>query len=681
MTRYFFLTLAVLASAACSTTGDAPAPAAAAAPLKSGIDVANMDPSVRPQDDFYRYVNGTWLKNTPIPSDKPGHNAFYELYDRSQERLRAIIEESANKPDKQPGTPEQKVGDMYTSFMNEAHVEELGLAPLKGELDLIDSLKSKSEIPALMAHFDRIAVGTPIGSYIDQDHKDATQYIAYYMQSGLGLPDRDYYLLPDKKFKDIRAAYRAHVEKMLALSGDKAAAKDAKAIVALETALAKKQWTQVESRDDEKTYNKFEVAKANALTPGFDFAAFLKADGVTTPSVIVFQPSAFTGFAGQLKAQPLSVWKAYFRWHLVHDYAKYLTKALVDENFAFYGKTLFGTQEQRPRWKRGVSAVEGALGEALGQIYVDRHFSPQAKQHMEQLVQNLLAAYKQSITSLDWMSEETRKQALVKLAKFTPKIGYPNKWRDYSTLKIAAGDLAGNVMRSAEFEHAWQFGKLGRPIDRDEWQLTPQTINAYYNPGMNEIVFPAAILDPPFFNLEAEDAVNYGGIGAVIGHEIGHGFDDQGSKYDGDGNMRSWWTDADRKQFETRTHALIEEYNQFEPIPGQKINGALTIGENIGDLGGASIALAAYRLSLNGKPAPVIDGLSAEQRFFMGYCQIWRAKFHEGYLLAIIKSDPHSPDEYRCTGALANVPEFYTTYGVEEGDRMYTAPEKRVKIW
>jgi len=664
--------LVVLAACAGGTT---------APPLSSGVDLANFDRSVRPQDDFFRYVNGTWLKTTEIPADKARYGSFTKLRDDSEARLRAIIEESSVKPDKQAGTDEQKVGDLYNSFMDEARLDAMGLKPLEAELARIDAMKSKSEIPALMAHLLRINATTPINGYVNQDAKKPTEYIVYLFQSGLGLPDRDYYLLDDAKFKEMRAAYVTHVEKMLGMAGDKDAAKSARAIMALETALAKKYWTRVESRDDDKTYNKHAIAKVGALTPGFDFAGYLRAAGVTNDAVIVMQPSAVTGFAEQLKARSLGTWKTYFRWHLIKSYSPYLSKPYVDENFAFYGMTLRGIQENRPRWKRAVEAVEGSLGESLGKIYVARHFPPEAKARMDVLVANLVKAYEQSIKSLEWMSEETKQQALVKLAKFTPKIGYPNKWRDYSSLTIAGDDLVGNLVRSAEFEHAFQIGKLGKPIDRDEWFMTPQTINAYYNPGMNEIVFPAAILQPPFFDAAADDAVNYGGIGAVIGHEIGHGFDDQGSKYDGDGLLQSWWTETDRANFEKRTKALIGQYDQYEPLPGQKVQGALTIGENIGDLGGASIAYLAYQLSLAGKAAPMIDGFTGDQRFFIGFAQIWRDKMRDAAMLERLKTDPHSPPEYRCNGTLVNVPQFYQAFDIKPTDKMYSAAETRVKIW
>jgi len=650
-------------------------------PLGSGVEAASMDRNVRPQDDFYRFVNGTWLRTTEIPPDKPRYGAFTKLADDSEARLRAIIEEVAAKADRKAGSDEQKVGDLYASFMDEAKLEELGLKPLQPELDRIAALKDKKDLPGLMAHLLRIGAPVPINGFVNQDAKDPTRYIVYVVQSGLGLPDRDYYLVDDPKLREMRAAYLAHVGRMLALAGEPQPEAAARAVLELETALAQKQWTRVDSRDRDKTYNKFELKAINDLTPGFDFAGFLKAAGVTNDAAIVMQPSAHAGFAEQLRARPLAAWQTYLKWHLIRGYAPALSRAFVEENFAFYEKTLRGQQEMRPRWKRGVSAVESALGESLGKIYVQRHFPPEAKARMEQLVRNLVKAYEDSIRSLDWMGEETRQQALAKLAKFTPKIGYPNQWRDYAALTIRRDDLVGNLMRSAEFEHAYDLNKLGKPIDRDEWHMTPQTVNAYYNPNLNEIVFPAAILQPPFFNLEADDAVNYGGIGAVIGHEIGHGFDDQGSKYDGDGRLQSWWLPEDRQRFEERTRTLITQYDQYEPLPGHKVNGALTVGENIGDLGGASIALKAYRLSLGGKPAPVLDGFTGDQRFFIGFCQIWRSKMREQMQLERLKTDPHSPSEFRCNGPLVNVPEFYAAFEVKEGDKMYLPPEKRVKIW
>jgi putative endopeptidase len=679
MSKPILIVVLALLPAAC--TRQEPAPQPKPSPLVSGVELANFDKTVRPQDDFYRYVNGTWLKTTKIPADKPDYGSFVKLSDDSEARLRGIIEESAGKTQAASTSDEQKVGNLYASFMDEKKLDELGLKPLDAELSRIDAVQTKDQVASLMAHLGRINVTTPIGMYVNQDDKAPTEYIVNMFQSGLGLPDRDYYLQNDPKFRQIREQYITHIEKMLDLAGDKSAKQDSTDIMKLETALAMTHWTRVDSRDADKVYNKFEVAKLKTLSPAFDWDTYVKDSGITSGAVVVAQPSAFTGFAGELSKTPLSVWKSYFKWHLISDYAQYLSKPLVDEDFAFFGKTLEGSAENRPRWKRAVQAEAGAMGELLGKIYVSKYFPPEAKARMEGLVKNLLAAYEESIKSLDWMSEDTKKQALVKLSKFTTKIGYPNKWRDYSGLSISAGNLVANMMASAEFETNYQLGHLGKPVDRGEWQMTPQTVNAYYNPNMNEIVFPAAILQPPFFNMAADDAVNYGAIGAVIGHEIGHGFDDQGSKYDGDGTLKSWWTNEDRKKFEARTKALIEQYNQYEPLKGYKVNGALTIGENIGDLGGASIAYKAYKIALKGQPAPVMDGFTGDQRFFIGFAQAWCWLSRDERVLELLKSDQHSPPEFRLKGTVVNVPEFYTAFDVKPGDPMFLAPEKRVKIW
>jgi putative endopeptidase len=656
--------------------------AAPAKALVSGIELQYFDQSVRPQDDFYRYVNGTWLKTTEIPADKSNYGSFTKLHDDAQEQLKTIIEEAAARKGKKAGSDEQKVGDFYASFMNEAKIEELGARPVEPLLAKVDALKSKDGLPALLAELGRAGV-SPLSAYVNQDAKESTQYTVYFFQQGMiGLPDREFYLSKDEKFVQLRTAYGQYLADMLGLLGEPEAPTMAGKVLALETALAQKHWTRVDSRDSDKTYNKIEIAKLNELTPGFDFAGYLDAAGVKTlSSVIIMQPSAFEGFAEQLARQPLDVWKAYLKLKVAGEYAPYLSAAFVDRHFAFYGTTLRGIQENQPRWKRGVQAVEGSLGEVLGRIYVSRHFPPEAKARMEKLVANLIEAYRQSITELDWMGEETKKRALEKLASFTPKIGYPDEWKDYSKLTVAADDLVGNILRSNQVEYDRELGKLGKPVNRKEWFMTPQTVNAYYNPGMNEIVFPAAILQPPFFNLEAEDAVNYGAIGAVIGHEIGHGFDDQGSKYDGDGNLKSWWTDEDRKAFEARAARLIEQYDQYEPLPGHRVIGALSIGENIGDLGGLSIAYKAYQLSLGGADAPVLDGFTGSQRVFIGWAQIWRRLYREEELLARLKTGPHSPNEYRCNGVLVNIPEFHAAFNVKEDDGMYKPAEEQVKIW
>jgi predicted metalloendopeptidase len=669
--------------AAFATAADNTPKAAGPGALVSGIETQFIDSSVRPQDDFFKYLNGKWLQETEIPSDKSSWGTFMKLRDDTLPQLREIIEADAKAKHK-AGSDEQKIGDLYASFMDEKKIEALGTKPLAGELHRIAALKDKKGLPALMAHLSQIGVSTPYGIGVAQDARESTKYAAHIRQSGLGMPDRDYYLkLDDKRMLETRAKYEQHIAKILTLAGDKNADAKAKAIVAFETDIAKAQWNKVELRDPVKGYNKVEVAKLGELTPGYDLKAALAATGIANKVdyVIVGQPSYMTGLDQILAKTNLDTLKAYFQWHLLREFSPFLSKAFVDENFDFYGKTLSGVTENRPRWKIGVSSVEGALGEALGRQYVAKHFPPERKARMEELVKNVLAAYKDSIDTLDWMSPDTKKQAQDKLAKFTPKIGYPNKWRDYSKLAIKSDDLVGNVMRTATFARNYNLNKLGKPIDREEWGMTPQTINAYYNSRMNEIVFPAAILQPPFFNAAADDAVNYGAIGAVIGHEIGHGFDDKGSQSDGNGNLRNWWTTDDGAKFKTKTDMLVAQYSAFEPIPGYHVNGELTLGENIGDNSGLAIAYKAYKISLHGKEAPVIDGLSGDQRFFMGFGQVWRSKMRDAAQIVQVKTDPHSPGQFRANGTLRNQPAFYEAFGVKEGDKMYLAPKDRVSIW
>ncbi len=656
----------------------------AAAVLSPGIALEYVEPSVRAQDDFFQHLNGKWLKTVEIPADKSSWGAFHKLHDDTQPQLRAIIEKSAATRNARAGSEEQLIGDFFSSYMDEARLEQLGVTPLNGELEKIAAIKDKAELPATFARLGRLGVTVPFSFYVHQDAKDSTKYVADLYQGGLGMPDRDYYLKgDDAKLADTRAKYQQHVEKMLALSGDKNAAANAKAIVELETELAKVQWTKVENRDPVKTYNKVDTAKLAELAPGFGWDAWLNEAGIKgkTNYVIVSQPSYLKGFADVVNRVPLETWKTYLQLHTVNGYASYLSKAFVDQRFAFHGTTLSGAPQLEPRWKRGVSTIEGSLGDAVGKLYVKEHFPAERKARMEVLVKNLLEAYKSSIDTIDWMSPATKKEAQAKLAKFTPKIGYPNKWKDYSSLSVKRDDLVGNVMRSREVEYNREINKLGKPIDRDEWGMTPQTINAYYNPELNEIVFPAAILQPPFFDAKADDAVNYGGIGAVIGHEISHGFDDQGSQYDGDGNMRNWWTEEDGKRFAEKTKVLVQQYAGYSPLPGYNVNGELTLGENIGDNSGLAIAHKAYKLSLKGKPAPVIKGLSGDQRFYMGWGQVWRAKKREPAAIAQVKTDPHSPEQFRANGTLKNQPGFYEAFGVKEGDKMYLAPKDRVIIW
>jgi predicted metalloendopeptidase len=671
------LTLSMLA--ACASAGSVTTD-------RSGIDTQYIDPSVRAQDDFFTYLNGKWLKATEIPADRSSWGTFMKLREDTQPQLLGIIDAVRQDPHKKPGTDAQKIADLYASFMDEHRLETLGYKPLTGELARIRTLKDKKGVPGLIAHLARIGVATPYGIGVAQDAKASTKYAAYVRQGGLGMPDRDYYLkLDDAKMAATKAKYERHVANVLALAGDKDAAADAKAkaIVAFETALAKAQWTKVELRDPNKSYNKMDVAQLTALTPGYDWKTALGAAGVGNKVgyVIVGQPSYLQAFDKVLADTDLETVKAYFQWQLLREYAPYLSQAFVDEDFDFYGKALTGVDVNRPRWKRGVAVVEGALGEALGREYVAKYFPPERKARMEELVKNVLAAYRESIDHLDWMGPDTKQEAQAKLAKFTPKIGYPNKWRDYSRLAIKQDDLVGNVERAATFAYNRNVDKLGKPIDREEWGMTPQTVNAYYNSRMNEIVFPAAILQPPFFDAQADDAVNYGAIGAVIGHEIGHGFDDKGSQSDGDGNLRNWWTAEDQARFKAKTDMLVKQYDAFEPIPGYHVNGALTLGENIGDNSGLAIAYKAYKISLKGGKAPVIDGLTGDQRFFMGFGQVWRSKMREAQQVVQVKTDPHSPGRFRANGTLRNQAAFYEAFGVKEGDKMYLPPEQRVTIW
>jgi len=678
--RHLLSTLTLSLVAAFAGAADNAAPAT---PV-SGIDLQHIDPSVRAQDDFFSYLNGKWLKTTEIPPDKARWGTFVKLNDDGQPQLRGLIEAAQKEPHKKAGSETQKIGDLYTSFMDLARLETLGYKPLAGELQRIHALRDKKGVPAAIARLAQIGVSVPYSLSVNQDARESTRYAAYIGQSGLGLPDRDYYLnKEDAKFADVRAKYEKHIEKTLAMAGEKNAAAAAKAIVAFETELAQAQWTRVENRNPVKRYNKMELAKLEALTPGYDWKGALAAAGIANKAdyVIVSQPSYLTGFQQTLEKTDLATLRSYFEWQLLRAYSPYLSKQFVDADFAFYGTVLSGATEMRPRWKIGVAAVESALGEALGKQYVAQYFPAERKARMEELVKNLLAAYKQSIDTLDWMGPETKKEAQAKLAKFTPKIGYPNKWRDYSALNIDRTDLAGNMMRARTFAYNRNINKLGKPIDREEWGMTPQTVNAYYNSTMNEIVFPAMILQPPFFDMRADDAVNYGAIGAVIGHEISHGFDDSGSQSDGDGNLRDWWTKEDRDRFRAKAEMLTKQYDSYSPLPGYHVNGALTLGENIGDNSGIAIAYKAYKLSLGGKPAPVIDGFTGDQRFFMGFAQVWRMKSREAQLLTQIKSDPHSPEQFRANGTLVNQPGFYEAFGVKEGDKMYVAPENRVIIW
>ncbi|MGU3653802.1 M13 family metallopeptidase [Mycolicibacterium sp. A43C] len=647
--------------------------------LRSGIDLRYVDADVRPQDDLFGHVNGRWLTDYEIPADRATDGAFRTLADRAEEQVRDIIT-SASAAD---GPDAQRIGDLYASFMDEATVARVGVAPLRAELDTIAAAADRDALAAVVGALQRTGVGGGAGVYVDTDSKDSTRYLLHISQSGLGLPDESYYR--DPAHAAILSAYPEHIARMLTLvhgQGDHAAT--ARRIVDLESKLAAAHWDVVKRRDADLTYNLRTFAELPSEAPGFDWAGWVGALGASPEEVVVRQPDYLTAFAALWAGEDLQVWKQWLSWRLISARASLLTDDLVAENFAFYGRTLSGTEAIRDRWKRGVGLVESLMGDAVGKLYVARHFPPEAKSRMDELVANLREAYRVSITSLPWMTPQTRTRALEKLDKFTPKIGYPAKWRDYSALVIDAADLYGNYRRGYALEYDRDLAKLGGPVDRDEWFMTPQTVNAYYNPGMNEIVFPAAILQPPFFDAEADDAANYGGIGAVIGHEIGHGFDDQGAKYDGDGNLVDWWTDADRTEFGQRTTALIDQYEQFTPRAldsSHHVNGAFTVGENIGDLGGLSIALLAYELSLDGKEAPVIDGLTGVQRVLFGWAQVWRTKSREAEAIRRLATDPHSPPEFRCNGVIRNIDAFYEAFEVDTDDELYLEPERRVRIW
>lgn len=658
--------------------------------LRSGIDLSHVDGDVRPQDDLFGHVNGRWLAEYRIPADRATDGAFRSLFDRAEVQVRDLIVEASEQRAGRagPGSDEQRIGDLYASFIDEEAVERRGVAPLLDELAGIDDAASPDQLAAIIGALQRTGVGGGVGIYVDTDAKNSTRYLVHVTQSGLGLPDESYYR--DEQHAEVLAAYPGHIARMFALvyGGEPADhAETAERIVALETKLAAAHWDVVKRRDAELTYNLRTFAELQQQAPGFPWADWVTTLGSTPDLVaelVARQPDYLSSFAALWRSESLEDWKRWARWRLIHARASLLTDALVREDFAFYGRMLTGAEEIRERWKRGVSLVEGLLGDAVGKLYVERHFPPDAKARIDELVDNLREAYRISITNLDWMTPQTRERALAKLDKFTAKVGYPKKWRDYSALVIDRDDLYGNYQRGYAVNHDRELAKLGGPVDRDEWFMTPQTVNAYYNPGMNEIVFPAGILQPPFFDPDADDAANYGGIGAVIGHEIGHGFDDQGAKYDGDGNLVDWWTDDDRAEFGARTKALIEQYDVYTPRSlgnGHHVNGAFTVGENIGDLGGLSIALLAYQLSLNGRPAPVIDGLTGMQRVFFGWAQVWRTKSRDAEAIRRLAVDPHSPPEFRCNGVIRNIDAFYEAFDVTESDELYLEPARRVRIW
>jgi putative endopeptidase len=684
----FLLTIASLLIAAYSNSSNK------SNQLPSGVITQNMDTTIKPGDNFHAYVNGRWIKKTPIPADRPVYGASDEVRDKVQAEVKIIIEESASS-NSVPGTEGQKIGDFYKSFIDIKERESLGMTPLSADLQKITAISSLKDLAAYFGYANKSTKLTPYRSYtlnkipfnmnVWVDFKQPSQYMLFSWQAGLGLPEREYYFLEDAKTKDIRKKYVAHMDNMLQAAGVENSKEKVEKIMALETLLASKHMKKEETRDFSRLFDKkYSTEQLSRMMPDFDWNTFFKAAGIPKLDSIAIPQVEYTKALNDIiKNTPLDTWKSYLQWSLIHGAANYLTSALDQEHFEFYDKTLLGLQSQLPSWRRGVDLVSTNLGQIVGKVYVKKHFSPQAKERMLTLVDNLLKAYQSSIQELHWMSAETKKEALDKLSKFMPKIGYPDKWKDYSGLEIASQDLYGNMRRAYEFEYNYNINKLGKPVDRIEWVgiATPQTVNAFYNPSLNEIIFPAAILQPPAFNMTAEDAINYGGIGAIIGHEIGHGFDDQGSTFDGDGMMRNWWSEKDKQEFKKRTSALVSQYNEFKVFDDLPVNGTFTLGENIGDLGGVNIALKAYKASLKGKSAPVLDGFTGEQRVFIGWAQCWLKKEREAYLRNQVGTDPHAPAKFRVNGVVRNIPEFYAAFDVKPTDSLYLAPEKRVEIW
>lgn len=675
------ITLAILAlgsGIACAATNISPESA-----LVSGINLSNRDLNLRPQDDFYQYSNGNWLKNTQIPVDKSSWGAFNELRQTTLDQLHRLIESQTVTSQNRPNSSAAKIATLYQQFMNESQLNQQGITPIEPLLSQVSQLTSIQQIPALMAQFQRDGIVMPYSVAIHQDAKNSSVMVADFYQDGLGLPDRDYYLKNEPHLTKTLAAYQQHIAKMLTFIHDKAPQEHAKQIVQLETQLAEAQWTKVANRDPQKTYNKYLLNQLDGLTPNYPWQTYLRASGINdkVSYVIISQPSYFQKFNHLLQHTPLSVWQAYLRLRIIDSFAADLSQPIVDENFAFYGTDLSGIPKNKPRWQRAINLVEDSMGNALGELYVAEYFPAENRAKMEQLVANLMTAYRMSIESLDWMSTATKTKAQEKLAAIMLKIGYPDHWRDYSQLTIESTNLVANIIAANRFNYDYEINKLGKPVDRSEWGMTPQTVNAYYNPELNEIVFPAAILQPPFFDVHADMAANYGGIGAVIGHEISHGFDDQGSQYDANGNLHDWFSKQDHQRFNQKTAALVSQYNAYSPLPGYHVNGELTLGENIADNSGLAIAYKAYLLSLHGESAPVIDGYSGVQRFYLSWANVWRAKVRPEQQIIYLKSDPHSPAAMRGNAPLKNQPGFYSAFKVTESDGMYLPPQQRITIW
>ena len=651
-----------------------------------GVDLTARDTSVKPGDDFNRYASGHWIDTYVLKDYETNYGSFNQLRDRAEEQTRALMQELLASKDLVAGSNGRKLRDYYASFMDRAGRDAAGIKPLQPVLARIAAIDSKAKLVAAFGNAGIDGSSAPLGLFVSTDRKNPDQYQVGLGVGGLGLPDRDYYLSADARFAKIREAYVAHIQRMLGFAG--VAGADAKAraeaVLALETALAKPQWDRVKLRDRDKTYNVSTFADLQAKFPGYDWAAQLRAQGMPQPNELnISTPDVIQPVIDVIAATPLATWRDYLAFHAIDGNADLLSSEIDAASFEFNGKVLGGQKAQREDWKRAMALVggRGGLGEALGELYVARYFKPESKAAMDVLVENLRAALRRNIEQLDWMGEATKAEAFRKLSTFRPKIGYPSKWKDYSSVAISANDLLGNAVALRQFNRADQNRRVGQKTDREEWGMTPQTVNAYYNSAFNEIVFPAAILQPPFFDVNADAAVNYGGIGAVIGHEMGHGFDDQGSKSDADGIQRNWWTDEDRARFEQRTKALGAQYGRYCPLDGQCVNGGLTMGENIGDLGGLSMAYTAYQLSLGGKPAPVIDGLGGDQRFYLAWAQVWKGKYRDETLLRLLKTDSHSPGMYRANGPLRNIDAWYKAFDVKPGDAMYLPPEQRVRIW
>lgn len=674
-----------LISAACCALFALSSPSLHAQPAApvSGIDLNTLDPAVSPKDDFYGYVNGVWTRNTEIPADKSTWGTYIELREIAQRQLRALMDDTVKHPGK-VGSDTHKISDLYTSFLNDKARNGAGFKPLRADLARVAAVKDKNDLPALFAYLQRIGIQTPFAAGVAPDAQDPERYTVNISQSGLGLPDRDYYLKDDDaKLKGVRDKYLQHIAAMLAMSGDKQAAAHAAQVLDIETRLAAVQWTRVQMRDPVKSYNRVDFDKFAALAPAFDWKAYFAAAGFSAKetAAVVRQPSFLGGFSEVVSSVPLDAWKSYFNWRIIESYASYLDADAVKQRFAFEGTTLRGVPQSEPQWQLALKFTDGALGDAVGKKYVEMYLPPETRPRVMAMFDNFVASFKDGIEHLDWMSAETKKEAQLKLAALKPKIAYPDKWRDYSAMKTQPNDLIANVRAARAWSRQNNLDKLGKPVDRDEWSMTPQTVNASYSPALNSITIPAAILQPPFFNVKAEDAVNYGLLGITFGHEISHAFDDSGSQYDAKGRLRNWWTPEDRTAFKARAAGLVKQYGAYSPVPGYHINGELTLGENIGDNSGLSLTYKAYQRSLGGKPSPVLDGLTGEQRLYIGFAQKWRAKLRPEAAIAQIKSDPHSPGEFRAKGTVMNQPGFYEAFDIKPGDPMYLPPEQRVIMW